>query len=157
MNGLLTPLLAAVAFLCACNASEKFHSGNEQVSIKTDGSGNVSFKLPFAKGVMKLPEAVVQNGHFDIDGVKMIPGGTIHGFNIDAGDKGALVRLAFDAPKSPQEVRTYFVGQFKQRGDEVSEAGNAISGKTKDGESFVINVEPSSAGTSGTIRIQSTH
>ena len=104
---------------------------------------------------MKLPASVLHKGEFDIDGVKLMPGSTMHGFNMDAGDKGATIHVDFDAPKSPDEVRAYFLDQFKQKGDEASQSGNTVSGKTKEGDTFVIAVEPSGQAATGTIAIQS--
>jgi hypothetical protein len=157
MNRFALLLLVPAAVLAACHVSRGNGSGDDKVSIKADDNGQVSFNLPFASGNVKLPQNMFANGNFDIDGVKMIPGGSIHGFNVDAGDKGAMVHLAFNAPTSPNEVRSYFVDQFRQKGDEVSAAGHSISGKTSDGDHFQIDIEPSAQGSSGTILIQSRH
>ena len=146
---LIVPMVA----LAACNVSKG--DGGDNVSIKTDDSGQLSVNLPFGKADVKLAKGVLAKGQFDIDGVKMIPGATIHGFNMNAGNKGAMIHVAFDAPKSPNEVRAYFLNQFKEKGDEAWQSGNAISGKTKDGDTFVINVEPAAGGSAGTIAIQS--
>jgi hypothetical protein len=143
------PILA----LAACNVSKG--DGGDNVSINADDSGHVSMNLPFAKADMKLPEGALAKGEFDIDGVKMMPGATMHGFNMDAGNKGATIHVGFIAPKSPDEVRAYFLDQFKQKGDEASQSGNAVSGMTKDGDTFLINVEPAAQGSTGTIAIQS--
>ena len=145
--------LLPVVALAACNVSKG--TGGDNVSIKTDDSGQLSVNLPFGKADVKLPKGVLAKGQFDIDGVKMIPGATLHGFNMDAGDKGATIHVAFDAPKPPNEVRAYFLDQFKEKGDEASQSGNTISGKTKDGDTFVINVEPAAGGSAGTIAFQS--
>jgi hypothetical protein len=145
--------LVPVMSLAACNVSKG--SGGDNVSIKTDDSGQLSVNLPFGKADVKLPAGALAKGNFDIDGVKMMPGATIHGFNMDAGKKGATIHLGFQAPKSPDEVRAYFLDQFKKKGDEASQSGNSVSGKTKDGDTFVINVEPAAGGSAGTIAIQS--
>jgi len=147
-------LLAGVASLAACNVHHKNPAeGDDNVMIKAEENGQVTFNVPFASGQVKLPEGMMANGDFDIDGVKMMPGGKITGFNVDAGDKGALVNLAFKAPGSPDQVRTYFVDQFKEKGVDAAVSGDTISGKTKDGSEFVIAVQPGEQGSSGTIRI----
>lgn len=146
-------LLVPAIGLAACNVSKG--SGGDNVSIKADDSGQVSLNLPFAKANVKLPASAIHSGQFDIDGVKMMPGATMHGFNMDAGDKGATIHLGFDAPASPDQVRTYFLDQFKQKGDQAALSGTAISGKTNDGDSFVIDVVPAPQGSTGTIAIQS--
>jgi len=145
-------ILPAVS-LAGCNVSKG--SGGDNVSMSTDDNGQISMNLPFAKANVKLPASVLHKGEFDIDGVKLMPGSTMHGFNMDAGDKGATIHVGFDAPKSPDEVRAYFLDQFKQKGDEASQSGNTVSGKTKEGDTFVIAVEPSGQAATGTIAIQS--
>src|SRR5882757_9484975 len=136
-------LLMLVPLVAACNVDTKNPANrDENVSIKADENGQVTFNVPFASGQVKLPEGTMNNGDFDIDGVKMIPGGTISGFNVEAGGKGATVHFAFKAPASPENVRSYFVEQFKAKGVAATAAGSAVSGKTKDGDPFVIDVEP---------------
>ena len=149
-------LLAGVATLAACNVHHKNPAdGDGNVTIKADETGQVTFNVPFASGQVKLPEGMMKDGEIDIDGVKMIPGGTMSGFNVNAGDKNATVNLGFKAPSSPDEVRTYFLTQFKEKGVEAAATGDSVSGKTKDGDSFVIKVEPAGQGSEGTITILS--
>lgn len=149
-------LLLLLPLLAACNVHSKNPAeGNENVSISADENGQVSFNVPFASGQVKLPEGAMKSGDFDIDGVKMIPGGTITGFNLDAGHHGGTVNFAFKAPASADDVRSYFADQFKAKGVEAAVAGTSVSGKTKDGDPFVIKVEPAGQGSQGTISIQS--
>lgn len=149
-------LLVLVPLVAGCNVDTKNPAnGDENVTINATENGQVTFNLPFASGQVKLPEGMMKDGEFDIDGVKMIPGGTMSGFNVDAGDKGATVHLAFKAPASPDKVRAYFLDQFKEKGVEASATGTAVSGTTKDGDPFVINVEGAGQGSTGTITIQS--
>ena len=149
-------LLILVPLLAGCNVQSKNPAdGDENVSIHADESGHVSFNVPFARGQVKLPEGAMNSGEFDIDGVKMIPGGTITGFNLDAGHEGGTVHFAFKAPASPENVRAYFVDQFRRKGVKAAVAGSSVSGETKDGDPFTISVEPVGQGSQGTIRIQS--
>ena len=127
------------------------------MTIDADEHGQVAFNLPFMSGSVKLPEGAMRGTNFEIDGVKMIPGGTITGFNVDAGDKGSLVNLSFKAPAAPAEVRAYFLDQFKAKGVDASAAGDAVTGKSKDGSDFTIEVSPDSNGSRGKIVIQDTH
>ena len=76
------------------------------------------------------------------------------GFNVDAADHNATVEMSFTAPASPDEVRSYYIGQFKKQGLEVALAGDAIAGKTKDGSPFTIQVGPAASGSRGKIVIQ---
>jgi hypothetical protein len=152
----LVALLMLVPLVAGCNVQPKNPGGgDESVSIKADDNGQVTFNVPFASGQVKLPEGTMNHGNFDIDGVKMMPGATITGFSVFARDKGATVHFAFKSPASAENVRAYFAEQFKEKGVEAAAAGNAVSGKTKDGDSFVINVEPAAQGSTGTIAIQS--
>jgi hypothetical protein len=147
-------LLIMVPLVAGCDVRTKNPANDEgKVTINANESGEVNFNLPFVSGNVKLPEGVMENGDFDIDGVKMIPGGKMTGFNVNAGDK-TTINLAFTAPASPDEVRAYFLEQFEKKGVEAAAAGDAVTGKTKDGDSFVINVEPAAQGSQGRIAIQ---
>ena len=151
----LAALLIFAPLVAGCNVhSRNPADGDENVTINASENGQVTFNVPFVSGQMKLPEGAFHNGDFDIDGVKMMPGATISGFNVDAGDKRATVNLAFKAPAAPEDVRAYFVGQFKAKGIEAAAAGDSVSGKTKDGDPFVITVRPAGQGSEGTIRVQ---
>ena len=146
-----TPLL----LLAACKAEVKEPAaGDEGVQMTANADGRVAFNLPFAKGEIKLPTGIMSNANFDIDGVKMMPGATLTGFNLDAGDgKPGKVNFTFTAPASPEEVRAYFVDQFKAQGIEAALAADALQGKTKDGATFVMRFAPQGSGTSGTIQL----
>ena len=149
-------LLMLVPLVAGCNVDTKYpKDGDENVMINATENGQVTFNLPFASGQVKLPEGMMKDGEFDIDGVKMIPGGTMSGFNVNASDKGATVNLGFKAPASPDDVRTYFLAQFKEKGIEAAVTGDTVSGKTSDGDPFVIKVEPAGQGSQGTITILS--
>ena len=148
-------LLLAVPLLAGCNVHSKNPAdGDENVSIHADESGQIAFNLPFAEGHVKVPAMMMHNGNIDIDGVKLMPGSSVTGFSVDAGDKGANVNMAFTAPASPDEVRTYYADQFKKKNVEVALAGDAITGKTKDGSPFVIRVSPAGNGSQGRIEVQ---
>jgi hypothetical protein len=148
-------LLLLVPLLAGCNIHSKNPaSGDENVSIHADESGQVAFNLPMVAGQVKVPQMMMHNGNIDIDGVKLMPGSSVTGFSILAGDKGANVNMAFTAPASPDEVRSYFLDQFRKQGAEVALAGDAVSGKSKDGNPFVIHVTPGPNGSQGKIGIQ---
>ena len=151
-------LVMLVPLVAACNVDTKNPAnGDENVTINASENGQVTFNVPFASGQVKLPEGAMNHSDFDIDGVKMMPGATVTGFSVFAADKGATVHFAFKAPASPDEVRSYFLDQFKAKGVEAAVAGNAVSGKTKDGDAFTIDVEPAAQGSQGKITIQSDH
>jgi hypothetical protein len=147
---LLLPLLAG----CNVHSKNPAH-GDDNVSIHADESGNISFNLPIAQGQVKVPGGFMHNGNFDIDGVKLMPGSSVTGFNMDAHDQGATINMSFTAPASPDQVRSYFVEQFKKRGAEAALAGDAVTGKSKDGSPFTIQVGPAGSGSQGKINIES--
>lgn len=146
---LLVPLLAS------CNVHSKKPSGDENVTIQADENGNVAFNLPFMRGQVKVPSGFMHNGNFDIDGVKLPPGSSVSGFSVFARDKGSTVNMSFNTPGSPDETRSYFLDQFKSKGVEAAAEGNSITGKSKDGSPFVINLASGTNGTEGKIEVQS--
>jgi hypothetical protein len=146
---LLLPLLAG------CNVHSKNPAnGDGNVSIQADENGNISFNLPIAQGQVKVPGGFMHNGDVDIDGVKLPPGSHVTGFNMDAHDHGATVKMSFTAPASPDQVRSYFVDQFRKQGAEAAIAGDSVTGKSKDGSPFTIQVSAAGSGSQGRIRIQ---
>ena len=98
--------------------------GDENVTINADEGGNIAFNLPFVKGQVKVPSGFMHNGNFDMDGVKLMPGSQVTGVSVDAHDDGSTVNMAFTAPAPPDQVRSYFVDQFKKQGVEAALAGD---------------------------------
>ena len=150
-------LLLLAPLLTACNVhSRNPANGDENVSIHADDSGHVSFNLPIAQGKMKLPQGMMNHGDVDIDGVKLMPGSKMTGFNLDASKgSGANIDMSFTTAAAPDAVRAYYVDQFKQKGVEAAVSGDQVIGKSKDGSPFAIRVRPAGSGTQGKIEIQS--
>ena len=151
-----SPLLLLLPLLAGCNV----HSNNganedENVNIHADDNGHVKFNLPIAQGEVKIPTSMMHGGNVDIDGVKLMPGSSVTGFNMDAHGNGANVDMSFTAPASPDAVRSYFVGEFRKQGTKAAIAGDAVTGKSKDGSPFTIQVRPAGSGSQGKIEIQS--
>jgi hypothetical protein len=148
-------LLLLVQLLAACNIHSKNPAAeDENVSIRADESGQIAFNLPMIEGRVKVPSLVMHNGNIDIDGVRLMPGSSVTGFNVNAGHQGAIVQMTFTAPASPDQVRSYFVDQFRKQGVDAAIADDAVSGKSKDGDPFVIEVSPAANGSQGRIEIQ---
>lgn len=147
-------ILLAVPLLAACDVHSK-GAGDGNVVIQADEGGNVEFDLPIVGGKMKVPAGMMHSGDVDIDGVKLMPGSSVNGFSVFAGDKGATVNLGFKAPASPDAVRSYYVSEFRKKGVEAALAGNTISGRSKDGSDFTIDVDPAGNGSQGKIVIHS--
>jgi hypothetical protein len=147
-------LFLLVSLLAGCNVhSQNPANSDENVTITADEGGNVAFNLPFVKGQVKVPSGFMHDGNFDIDGVKLMPGSSVTGVSVFARDQGSVVNMSFTAPASPDQVRSYFVDGFKKQGVEVALAGDAVSGKTKDGSPFTIQVGPAASGSQGKIVI----
>jgi hypothetical protein len=148
--------LAVPALLAGCHSSPKNPAeSNETVTMSGQANGQVSFNFPFAQGHVKIPDSMMKGAQFDIDGVKMIPGGTLNGFNVKAGDNGSTVNIGFNSPASAKDTQAYFLDQFRQKGVEAAAAGDSITGKSKDGDNFVIRVASAANGSTGTIQIRS--
>ena len=149
-------LLLLVPLFTACNVQSKNPGkGDDNVSIHADESGHVSFNLPIAQGQVKVPAGFMHNGDVDIDGVKLMPGSKVTGFNVDASKGRANVDMSFNAPADPDAVRSYFVDEFKKKGVEAAVSGDAVTGKSRDGNAFAIHVSPTASGSQGKIEIQS--
>ena len=148
-------LLMALPLLAGCNVHSKNPAdGDENVSIHADESGHIAFNLPIAEGQLKVPAAMMHGGEVDIDGVKLMPGSSMTGFNLNSKDGNTLVQMSFNSPAAPDEVRSYFLDQFKKEGVEAALAGDAVTGKSKDGSPFVIRITPAANGSQGKIEIQ---
>lgn len=149
-------LLLLVPLLAGCNVHSKNPANDDgNVTINADQSGHIAFNLPFVQGQVKIPTSMMHNGNFDLDGVKLMPGSSVTGFSVLAHDKGATVDMSFTAPGSPDQVRSYFLDQFKDKGVEASASGNDVTGRSKDGSPFVINLAAAGTDTQGKINIQS--
>jgi hypothetical protein len=145
-------LLLTIPLLAACDVHSKDpRHADGNVVIQADESGNVEFDLPVVGGKMKVPGGMMHGGDVDIDGVKLMPGSSVNGFSVFAGDKGATVNLAFTAAASPDDVRSYYVGEFRKKGVEAALPGNTITGRSKDGSDFTIQVAPAAKGSQGKI------
>jgi hypothetical protein len=147
--------LLALPLLAACNVHGKYpKDSDDHVSIHADESGNIAFNLPIAQGQVKLPSGFMHNGNFDIDGVKLMPGSQVTGFNVESHNDVTNVDMSFSAPARPDQVRSYFVEQFKAKGIEAALSGDTVTGKSKDGNPFTIQVSPRSGGSQGKIVVQ---
>jgi len=149
--------LLALPLLAGCNIHSKNpNDSDDNVSIHADESGNIAFNLPIAQGQVKLPGGFMHNGDFDIGGVKLMPGSQVTGFNLDSHNEVTNVDMSFTAPASPDQVRSYFVEQFSKAGAEARIAGDSVTGKSKDGSPFTIQVSPAGSGSQGKITVQDT-
>lgn len=120
------------------------------VSIKGDGV-NINADLP---GI----DRINMNSDFDIDGVKLYPGAKITSLNINAdsgkpdGQQGQ-VEFGLTAPAAPATVLDWYAKAFSAKGIATTTKGGSLTGKTKDGEAFAIDLAPEGSGSKGTVRI----
>lgn len=147
--------LVVLPLLAGCNVHSKnpANSGDD-VTIHADEGGNIAFNLPIAEGQVKIPSGFMHEGDIDIDGVKLMPGSKVTGFNLDSHNDVSNVDMSFTAAASPEQVRSYYVDQFKKQGVEAAIAGDAVTGKSKDGSPFTIQVGPAANGSAGKIVIE---
>jgi len=96
----------------------------------------------------------MHGGDVDIDGVKLMPGSQVTNFTMNSRDKVSVVEIAFTSPQAPDQVRAYFVDQFRKHGAEAAVSGDTVTGKSKDGNPFIIKVTSSGSGSQGKIQAQ---
>lgn len=121
-------------------------------SIRIDGDGvNINADLPGIDGLDV-------GSDFDIDGVKLYPGAKITSVNINAdagkpeGQQGK-VDFGLTAPAAPGVVLGWYAKAFAAKGISTTTKGSALSGATKDGDAFVIELAPDGTGSKGKVRI----
>lgn len=157
--------------LAACSGSDEPEQGTtlqvdattesgSKVEISADGkSGNVGVKVPGFDANIRLPKKLLDDSNFDIDGVKLYPGSTVETVNVTANEqKGkheADVRIGFSSPADPAKVAGWFKEQFAKQSITVSGNASGLSGTTKDGDAFTIELTSAEAGkTKGTVSIR---
>ena len=121
-------------------------------SISIDGDGvNINADLPGIDGL-------AVGSDFDIDGVKLYPGAKITSVNVNAdagkpeGQQG-LVEFGLTAPAAPAAVLDWYAKAFAAKGIATTTKGAALTGKTKDGDAFAIELAPEGKGSIGKVRI----
>jgi len=144
-----TLAFSLLAGLSACG-ERGADNGNASVEIKGDaGSGKVAVKIPGIDAKVSVPEGLMAKSGFDIDGVKLYPGSSTTGFSVIAGNDKSnepTVRLGFTSPAAAPVVRDWFTKAFAERRITVAQSGDALVGKTKDGNDFRISLKDGTAG-----------
>jgi hypothetical protein len=165
-------LLIAVAplvLLSACGSSEDDGKRGTDISInakdpqgdveiKADGAtGKVSVNVPGFNANVSLPKVMLEDGDFDIDGVKLYPGSKVSSVNVNADSNGdnkkAVVKMAFTAPAEPEKVRAWFAKGFTQNDVKAKATATGFAGSTRDDGSFTLTLTPSGAATTGTVEL----
>lgn len=103
---------------------------------------------------VNLPVDVASAASFSIDGVTLMEGAKVTGFNLATDpDNLSTVRLSFTAPLGVEQAQAYFVERFAAEKVAVEQAASALTGVTRDGQAFTIRLAPEGSGTSGTVTI----
>ncbi|MES2755055.1 MAG: hypothetical protein V4659_10360, partial [Pseudomonadota bacterium] len=100
-------------------------------------------------GELKLPKFDISAENLDLDGVKLFPGSTVRGVNVDANETpqndGGTVRISFASPATPAAVRDHFRKQFADAGFKVADAGTGMTGTTKDNKPVTLTLSADGA------------
>jgi hypothetical protein len=165
-------ILVPVLLLSACNDRDdankqgtslninaKGEDGSDDVQINADGNtGKVAIKVPGFEGKLSVPKVMLDHSDFDIDGVKLYPGSKVTTVNVNADDTGGKdetkVNILFTSPADVAKVAAYFRKALADKDMAVTGSDASLSGKTKDGEPFVIALTAAAPGqTSGSVVI----
>lgn len=153
--------------LAACGDRDSGKKGAD-ISISDEGgnvvasadgkSGEVAVNVPGFSAKVKLPKIDLTAKDFDLDGVKLYPGSTIGAMNVKGGDTdgeegrdGGSVQVRFSAPARPEEVRSYFLNSFREKGMKAWPEGTGIAGRNEDDAPFRIDLNPAGGKTDGRI------
>jgi hypothetical protein len=167
------PLLLLGA--CGAHEDKADHGDATEVAVSTEGDassdGSVSVSASGAASSVsikgdgvdinaKLPGLDMSdiNADFDIDGVGLYPGSKVTNVNVNAtstdGKEGkGTVKFGFTAPASADTVAAWYAGEFAKAGLKATRTGAKVSGSTKDGDPFTINISPDGTGSKGEIEV----
>jgi hypothetical protein len=121
-------------------------------NISIDGDGvNINADLPGIDGLDI-------GSDFDIDGVKLYPGAKITSINVNADETRAkgqqgVVDFGLTAPAAPDVVLAWYAKAFADKGMTTTTKGSMLTGTTKDGDAFAIELAPDGTGSKGKVRI----
>lgn len=132
------------------NVSISADGKGSSISINGDGV-NINADLPGINGLDI-------GSDFDIDGVKLYPGAKITSINITADEARAkgqqgVVNFGLTAPAAPDVVLAWYAKAFADKGLTTTTKGRMLSGTTKDGNAFAIELAPAGTGSKGKVRI----
>lgn len=172
------PLILAGAALLVLNGcgdsdvAEKKDAKASSISISSDvdsagtltvdadsETGKLEVTLPGGlEAKVKIPGGLPNDAKFDIDGVGLFPGAKISTVNVNAngkaGAESAVVVLGFAAPGDAAAVADWYQQQFAEKSVTASRRGDTLSGKTEDGDDFVLALAQGAPGKArGTLTI----
>jgi hypothetical protein len=163
--------LAPLSLLAACGGAEEgdargtdisVNGKNEDggtVAIKADGeTGKVSVKVPGFDANVTLPKVMLDNGDFELEGVKLYPGSKVSTVNVNADSSGAgkkaVIKIGFIAPADIEKVRAWFANGFADKSVKATATATGFTGRTDDGGGFTMTLAPNGQNsTTGTVDI----
>lgn len=119
--------------------------GDSDGTVKVDAdsdTGKVEVTLPGGlEAKVKIPGGLPSDAKFDIDGVGLFPGANVTSISVNANDKPgtrSTVALGFAAPGDAAAVADWYQQQFADKSVTASRQGDTLTGKTEDGDDFVL-------------------
>lgn len=167
---LLLPLiaLAACQFEAKVDPKQDADVNEAAVDIRLTGDGNaavgddrVSIDAPGFKASLKVPGLEMGGDAMDIDGLKLYPGSTVTGVDVQ-GDrpdgKGGQVRMGLRSGDAPDRVMAYYRRAAAEAGYTVAPPtradGETVLAATKGPDKDIrIALRPEGAGSVGSILI----
>lgn len=158
----LMALAAIPLALSACSAGESEEGDGFEMSIDVDGEGGstpdkvkiggkgedskFSIKTDGFSMDVDLPQISLDSDDFDMNNVALYPGTKVTGLNIEDKDgQGGKVVLSFDAPTGINDLTSWFEKKMTEENFVVEKDGNALSGKTDEGDPFLLQLTEKAA------------
>lgn len=169
-NKYLIALSAVSLVLSACSVGESEQDDGFEMSIDADGEGGssadkvkiggqgegskFSIKAEGFEMDIDLPPISLDTDDVDLNNLSLYPGTKITGLNVeDKEGQGGKVTLSFDAPSNSKDLVSWFEKKMTDENFTFEADGNMLSGKTNEGDPFVLElVEKSAEQTSGMLQ-----
>lgn len=143
------------------SSSNSASSSSNSSTVTTNGNSKFALKINGTEINVNLPKDVLNDGAKSDD---LYPGAKITGINVssnndnDNGNRSSssLVNMEFTAPDAPDKVANYFVKKFKDEGGTASRQGTTVSGKTEDGQDYILKLTPNGSGSNALLSVTGT-
>ncbi|MFA6112869.1 MAG: hypothetical protein WC729_02735 [Sphingomonas sp.] len=151
------PLAAAILLATTLSACDDSKTGTSISINSTDSDGNVvasmdgntgavAINVPGFSGKLNLPKIHLDADDFEMNGVRLYPGSTISGMNVESHDEAGKsddkdsVRVSFQSPAAPATVRDWFQQKLNGAGFNVVPNGNGLTGTTDEKKPFKMEL-----------------